>query len=900
MHWLSTAHMPCMCRQGGALALLQTVFSSLFASPFFAAAMTDTSQAVETDLGQLEALEALLEELPGKLEKNVYDYETYTQWIGLLRAVGDTASLRVAREHMHSALAAPEDFWVEWIGDERCQPDSLHDVEKLKQIKHIFERAVREYMSVPMWQRYVSFVEELNGASDSDTRLAAAEAFGSIDFCTRVLQQAVGETCAHYQQSQEIWIKYKEHIERAIEASDEDKEELIDLLQTVFLERLGQPHAALEETFSLYSGFITRYKNDSYEEQMVHANRIFSNAKQQCSTRDHFEAELMESDECWSDYSAYIDRLRRSGSADSKEISTLYERALVKGYYSANIWDEYITYVCDVAKDDQTAMRVAGRAIRNCPWSGKLWAQIISLTFAQDGQQQALAVYARALTTHALEYSMAELAQAATAAVTITRLAFQHGSGTGASTLLSTCEGCLDAVYALPVETADPALRLEQCCTYAVADVLSSADAARTMWTRICKARKICTEAWVLSAEFERKYGSTASARGIYRHAAQRRLDNPARLFDVWLTFEHAYGDVASIRSAEDFINSQIGLIQRRAERDMQQNRAGDAEGSAAPSLNVLKRQRMPDQAGKPKTSAQADVLEAIAATGTTDASVTTNASPPRSKRAKHLHGSVASDSDSKQQASNNLVFVSNLPLSLGADELKELLGGPGSVESVAMLADNKGCFRGQATAKLTSVDALISALDKSGTRLNGHTMSVHVYKKHLSNSHSPGVSVRVVGFSPETTSTQIEQLAKQAGSVLRVHKNRQGDKVFVTMETQADALKAVELLDKHAGDGTTWRASITVHSKETGAATTRSHPAPAGEKTAQSPPLSAVSLVPRKAAARRPAKKMALAGHQARQPSPLTGASEPSKTQTDKPSAKSNDDFRQLFLGGK
>ncbi|KAJ2810020.1 Splicing factor, partial [Coemansia furcata] len=678
------------------------------------------------ELVDLEALQSFLEELPEK-------------WISLLRAVDDTESVRVAREHMHRSIAVPEDIWAEWIRDELERSDALHDPAAIKHVADLYALATKEYALVSTWQSYIAFVSGLSTSPDDKTRMAAAEAFDSTDYVLPILQSAVYATEAHYKDSQAIWIQYKEYIEYAINAAassddvDAEATGLVDLLQAIFVERLGRPHAELEATFALYSQFITQHRNDAYEQHMVDANRIVSQTRQLCAIRDACEDDLAKSAGSWDATMAYIDRLTREKATDTKEVCMLYERGLALSRYNPAVWDEYISFLAGSVGETQVSLAVANRAVRNCPWSGRLWAQLVYLTFVEDGLQAASEIYARAISTHAVEYSMAEFSQLAAAHIAVARIHHQSDPLADTNALLQTCMDGLDAVYALDISTADSALKLERCCTAVVADILLDATAARKMWTRICKARRVCTEAWILSAEFEQVHGSEANARSVYRHASQRRLDDPERLFDVWTAFEHSCGSLSDIHSASHTINVQRHLIRRRVERE------GRAALSSAVDDSVKaesghKRQRVSDHdhALEPETH------------------TVPNADPKSTSK----HGNTSrSGSDDRQGVRGNVVFASNLPPSFGSQDVENLLGGHGSVIQVEMLeTKHDENTRGQARVELATIDALIAALDKNGLKINGHFISIHTFRSNRqSRDASKTVTIEVRGFSPET-----------------------------------------------------------------------------------------------------------------------------------------------------
>ncbi|KAJ1893316.1 Splicing factor [Kickxella alabastrina] len=875
-----------------------------------------TQPSEQAQLDELDALQRFMESLPEKLEKSPYDYTTYLQWIELLRPVADIASLRAAREHMWQNLAVPEDLWAKWVADERTQPDALHDPTAIAYMRDLLERAAKEYLSVSAWQNYIDFVREVEHSEDEQTRAAAASSFGSENYLFSALQEAAAATYAHFKHSNQIWSQYRECIEQEIEKSEgSQREALVDLLQAVYLQRLGCPHAELEATFSMYSSFVTKFMNASYEQHMVEANAIVSATRQSCAKREDYEAELAASGTDWAAFKLYIDKLTRDKAADPAEISVLYERAVALNYYTPAIWDEYIAFAAANATEfgAEVVLCLSSRAVRNCPWSGRLWAQLLRAVYEQQGYAAAAGIYDRALATYAVEYSMCEFSQLAVAFVAVARLEYsdqQRGGERAASAiaiatpqaldldLLAVCEGCLATAHTLQPETADPLLHLERCCTSAAVHVLADAEAARRMWTSICKSRKVCAEAWVLSADFERTNGTEDSTRSVFRHASQRRLDNPERLFDAWLAFEHSFGTLESLRCAEIFIQTQRHLIWRRLEREAQ------TQGQAQAQAQVPEHPQ-----SVPAATAASSAVEDAAQPGRAEHDQSNKKA--KRKRDDDISSPLSlapskGDGDGGNQRSTNSVFVSGLPLAFTTENVEALLGGSGSVSRVTMLTNKEGGFRGQARADLLSNEAMIVALDKNGVKVDGQFVSVHVFKQHSQHLHphphptrsravASEVAVKVTGFSPETGNKQLEGIAKQVGSVVRVRRNQQGDAAFVTMRSMDDAKRALGALDGCSVDGRVLSANIDEpgSSNVTGDGV-KGQGADSGNSAATKTDAP-LSLVPRRAAgSRQPAKRLALAKKGLPKPdetadrSPAPAASE---------GARSNADFRNLFL---
>ncbi|KAJ2841377.1 Splicing factor, partial [Coemansia brasiliensis] len=295
--------------------------------------------------------------------------------------------MRAARQQMCIHLSVPEDLVLEWIADEEAQPGYLLSETVLTNIIDLYELALRDRVSLIMWQRYIDFIASLARSKDTDVQDTATAVLGSGDGILLVLRRAIDATYTHYLQSQALWSQYCDYIEQNIaQAANKDRNELIELLQAVFLERLAQPHTGLEDTFAMYSEFTTKYNEAHYEQQMVEANKMVSNTRAQCKLRDSFEDSLINSEGSWYAYAQYIDRLAKDKRTNPNEISMLYERALVYNCYIAEIWTEYISYLDGAFDDKSIALKTAHRAIRNCPWSGKLWAHTIHFTFVQAGK----------------------------------------------------------------------------------------------------------------------------------------------------------------------------------------------------------------------------------------------------------------------------------------------------------------------------------------------------------------------------------------------------------------------------------------------------------------------------------------------------------------------------------
>ena len=81
-----------------------------------------------------------------------YEVAPILQYIGVLRKCKLRERLRTAREAMHEHYPLTEQLWLEWLQDETGSADSSAGKEQTEQL---FQKAVQDYLSVPIWKAYM-------------------------------------------------------------------------------------------------------------------------------------------------------------------------------------------------------------------------------------------------------------------------------------------------------------------------------------------------------------------------------------------------------------------------------------------------------------------------------------------------------------------------------------------------------------------------------------------------------------------------------------------------------------------------------------------------------------------------------------------------------------------------
>ncbi len=74
------------------------------------------------------------------------------QYIAVLRRCKMHERLRSARRAMHTRFPFSEALWLEWLEDELA--GSRHAADQAR-IEALFDLAVQDYLSIPIWLRYL-------------------------------------------------------------------------------------------------------------------------------------------------------------------------------------------------------------------------------------------------------------------------------------------------------------------------------------------------------------------------------------------------------------------------------------------------------------------------------------------------------------------------------------------------------------------------------------------------------------------------------------------------------------------------------------------------------------------------------------------------------------------------
>lgn len=102
----------------------------------------------------------------------------------------------------------------------------------------------------------------------------------------------------------------------------------------------------MEETFSEFSAFVTRYSNDNYESTMASASKEYGKGLKALREREVFELQLNQSNGAYEVFAAYLEWELASGSKTGAPAlaKTLFERALAIYWQQKTLWEDYACY----------------------------------------------------------------------------------------------------------------------------------------------------------------------------------------------------------------------------------------------------------------------------------------------------------------------------------------------------------------------------------------------------------------------------------------------------------------------------------------------------------------------------------------------------------------------------
>ncbi|PWA00467.1 hypothetical protein BB558_003506 [Smittium angustum] len=462
-----------------------------------------------------------------EISRNLFDYSKYIQFLQEFKHKKDVPSTRRLLSIMKSKIGVPTEIWKDWIKLEKGLQDSDKNA-KIKRILDLYDEDVNFY------EEYLEYIESV----DNDVVTSVLELKTDTSFDSDVLakewkkselERIVGITEFHFTDGHKIWNKMFENKKAEIQASIlkfNIQNTMIENVHQMLLSRLSVPHQKLEDTFSLYSMFITKYMLESYESIMVEVNSLKAATLKKIEYRENYERKVITSNNSYQQppedrYLKWIGYIRMVEQSEEihenvygiSETITLVERMVVDQYANPKAWSYYIGQFVKNKKEKEDILFALNKASRNCYWSGEI--QGLKMMLDVDNATDS---YQYAVENKQIYYSAAETSTFLVSRMSVCKNFFLENKMTEEE-LRTECVNCQKTMSKRFFKTPDPEFKVEQYFSFIEMFILDNAENSKKVWESSVKIYKYSTQFWLSYAKFMKTYFSNESSKKVFGEA---------------------------------------------------------------------------------------------------------------------------------------------------------------------------------------------------------------------------------------------------------------------------------------------------------------------------------------------------------------------------------------------
>ncbi|XP_064613155.1 squamous cell carcinoma antigen recognized by T-cells 3-like [Liolophura sinensis] len=523
-----------------------------------------------------------LTELESQVKENPFMYAGHVELISALREAGELERLRAARETMSTIFPLSEDLWLAWLKDEISMA-SGESAEQRAVVERLFERAVQDYLSVPVWLEYVQF--SIGGMGHE----------GGIQRVRDVFERALTAAGLHVTKGAMIWEAYRE-FEAAVLAglmpaagsvpTKEQEEKFTKQNQRVislFKRQLSVPLNDMEETYSEFR----QWMSDIEVDQKTAA--AYNKARDKLKKIQPFEDALLSAPGLES-YQSYIQFELKEN--DPARIQCLFERALQQHCLQPDLWIQYTQYLDRKLRVKQIVMAVYKRAVRNCPWSAALWEKYL-VAMERYGEPWA---EIRETLEQALQSGLTEpgdflLLWTAYCDYLKRRIDWDKDHAVELEDFRNTIQRAVEHLAEYFGSAGDPRCSLKQFWAFVEARFCKNMEKARELWGSVM-AEGHGNEAvmWLEYLKLERLFGDTKHCRKLLQRALNSASDWPESIVEAFLNFEREEGTFETYDQAVIKCEAQMERVsERRAVAAEKEALMEDSKKSVKPGKKDIK-----------------------------------------------------------------------------------------------------------------------------------------------------------------------------------------------------------------------------------------------------------------------------------------------------------------------
>ncbi|KAL8803424.1 MAG: hypothetical protein Q9223_006211 [Gallowayella weberi] len=753
-----------------------------------------------------------------------------------------------AREAMDAGFSVGEELWLHRIKDEELHAMTL-SLDDCVTVINLYERAVQEEAaSTKLWLRFARWMTSLYVAAQQDA--LAREAVDSLhdiqswsdednmvaievyDWRLLIDVWARGAKATRWRidESHLLWDPYTAllllQLERVPTA------EGVAQMKNHFLERLQTPHATWEHTFQMFSTFISRYEDQSYERIMTTVNQECAATKAAYGAREMFELALTRAHDSGDKglqsrtFSEYIEwesaQSRRKHAFVFELVEVLYQRALLGSPANTELWEGYVMFlneeIVSHCRRDVDLMSVLDRSTRHCPWSGSLWSQYLLAAERQRISYKEIdQIKHKATSTGLLDKGgLEEILQVYVAYCSILRRrAFQEESTdedldvaeVGIRSAIEDMQRLGEAKYGKEYQ-GDPTYRLERIYIKYLTQSRNWR-AARESWKGLIMSRGDSHEFWLryylweMTAWPKTSYTETTAnaphsprpseATKVLRMALKRpNLDWPERLIQVLQYHCEDHEDATELQSATVQIWKTKKMVQKRREKETMEA----YEAAQAQALQQV-------QSLKPEVSADSAVSFASSKRKRDDEinDVVEEAALKKTRGNDDNDTVVAEElpssapSELRRDRENATIIVKNLPRATTEARIRQYFKDCGSMKSLLLNRD-ESTDTATATIEFQVRDDARAAQTRDKKDFDGREIEVQI---------GSGSTVWTTNFPPTADEHWMRAKFGKFGKIIDIRfpslqQNTHRRFCYVQFSTADEAQKATELNGQDVG----------------------------------------------------------------------------------------------------
>ena len=708
-----------------------------------------------------------------------------------------------------------EDAWLALV-DEASR--SASDLEQRVEVVELYKKAISaEPWSNKIWLAYCEWVWSLHtdcqtadaGWPEEEQQLGQ-ELF-SLGTALDVWQQGAAAIQYRLNDSHELWNRWIS-IELE-ELSQSPTRTGVDRVRNMFLERLQIPHASWNDTSQLFSTFITKYDEASWEATMVQTTQLAKHAKELYGQREEYELKLQQAldsgdkkaQECvmreyleWESLQPIKKTKKGTPSSPPILVVALYERALSSTALGLDpsIWEDYIvflstSYAVNPQANLGSVLSVSQRSAAHCPWCGALWARYIlnaeteKLDFSAIEQIKHAATSAGVLDrdgmTGVIEVYIAWCGylRRRTLAKGAEDEAFDMAD-VGFPAALESVQDWGERLYGKKNYPGDSLFRIERIYIQYLTQK-GQVEEARGWWKRLAKTHSTGYEfweqyyLWEMTVRAPNSPPSLATA-VLIQAVRTRQLDWPEKMIGIYIRHCHNYEDAETLMTARDTVHRQSKGVAKRREKEAAEQAALYAQQQPEASTADSALGESPNGTSKRKRESTSEEVD-----GSSNKKLKGESEAPDDEALREQH--------LKRDRENTTVIVTNLPAAVTQTKLRQYFKEYGHINSITMKTEPDGLST-TALIEFRSNEDVQSAFLRDGKYFGDKQIHVEA---------GTGLTLYVTNYNPQADESYMHKLFKDCGEIFSIRwpslkYNTQRRFCYITFRTLEAAASATKL----------------------------------------------------------------------------------------------------------